>query len=345
VQVRSLGAIAFELETEEAVVAAGDAAEAYVVFAVLLSGIALFDLFEVAQAVCLVTLTHSKLVTLRHSNLVTLRHSNLVTLRHSKCGGADGEGAVGKVHEQFAAVEVVGAEGPAGAAALWGMGQHQDGQVEVGLEGLEALHQPEGHGGAFGTAAQAGNIIDDEHGGIYQAYLFLDGHEDEVVIQFGVGAEAGVGVKLGAHKIVREVVIAARSAVTDAELRGAELEVEVKHFYGQAQPRGKGCGSSAAREGVGNLHGQDGFAGIGGGKQDAEFALAPKIAEEGFLRGHAGAEFEPAVAGANGKQVARLAEVGRRCGFLFAADRHADAADFGADFFDKGRAFGRGVGV
>ena len=40
------------------------------------------------------------------------------------------------------------------------MGQHQYGQVEVGFEGFEVLHEAERHGSVFGTAAQAGDVID-----------------------------------------------------------------------------------------------------------------------------------------------------------------------------------------
>ena len=57
-----------------------DAAKAYVVLAIYLRGVALLDLFEVTQPVV-----------------------------GAAC--ADGEGAVGKVDEEFAAVQVVGRDG------------------------------------------------------------------------------------------------------------------------------------------------------------------------------------------------------------------------------------------
>lgn len=95
------GAVALELEVQKG---AGllDAAQAYVGGAMALGGVALFDLFEVAQA---------------------------------GFGGAfaDGEGAVGKVDEEFAAVQVVGADGLGGVAPFGGMRQYQDGQVVVGF--------------------------------------------------------------------------------------------------------------------------------------------------------------------------------------------------------------------
>jgi len=95
------GAVAFELEVQKG---AGllDVAQAYVVGAVALAGVALFDLFEVAKP--------------------------------GVCGTlADGEGAVGKVDEQLAAVQVVRADGLRGVAPFGGMRQYQDGQLVLGF--------------------------------------------------------------------------------------------------------------------------------------------------------------------------------------------------------------------
>ena len=133
-QVRGFGTVAHKAELQE-VAGLVDAAEAYVVLAVYLCGVALLDLLEVTGAFL-------------------------------GAAGTDGEGAVGKVDEEFAAVEVVGRDGRARVAAFWDMGQHEDGQVEIGLEGFEVFHEVERYGCVFGTAAQAGDVIDNEHGGV-----------------------------------------------------------------------------------------------------------------------------------------------------------------------------------
>ena len=89
------GTVAFELEVQKGT-GLLDAAQACVIVAVALASVALFYLFEVAKI---------------------------------GVGGAfaNGEGAVGKVDEQLAAVQIVGADGLCGVAPFGGMCQYQDG--------------------------------------------------------------------------------------------------------------------------------------------------------------------------------------------------------------------------
>ena len=91
IQVFALEAVTFKPEHEE-VAALLQAAQAYVVGPVNLFGVALFDLLDVVQA---------------------------------GVGAAfgEGEGAVGKVEEDLAALHIVGREGAAGVAAFGGCGQ------------------------------------------------------------------------------------------------------------------------------------------------------------------------------------------------------------------------------
>ncbi len=49
----------------------------------------------------------------------------------------------------------------------------------------------------------------------------------------------------------------------------------------------------ALGDGVGNLHGQDGFAQVGIGKEDAHFAAAPEIAKQGGFGYAGGAGLQP----------------------------------------------------
>ena len=100
-QVVTFGAVAFECEVQKR---AGflDAAQAYIIVAVTLAGIALLYLFEVAKV-------------------------------GADGAFSDGEGAVGKVDKQFAAVQIIGADGLCGVAPFGGMRQYEDGEVVVGF--------------------------------------------------------------------------------------------------------------------------------------------------------------------------------------------------------------------
>jgi len=61
------------------------------------------------------------------------------------------------------------------------MGQHQDGDLQPGFEGLQFFHDSKRVGRVLGAAAQAGNIIDDEHIGIKIFYLELNSGVNKIV--------------------------------------------------------------------------------------------------------------------------------------------------------------------
>jgi len=99
-----------------------DAAKAYVIIAVNLLAAALFYLLQVTQAVI-------------------------------RMAYANGKGAVGKVHEQLAAVQVVGREGLRPFAALWRVCQHEYRQLVLGLQCFQPAHDAERPGGVAGAPA------------------------------------------------------------------------------------------------------------------------------------------------------------------------------------------------
>ena len=74
---------------------------------------------------------------------------------------ADGEGAVGKVHEHFATLEIVGGDG-IGGVAFWGVGEYEDAEVVALPEGFELLHEFEGlvGGAVCGAIAEATDVVD-----------------------------------------------------------------------------------------------------------------------------------------------------------------------------------------
>jgi len=310
-QVRVFGAVAFEPEVQKGT-GLLDAAQAYVCGAVALAAVALFYLFEVAQA---------------------------------GIGGAfaDGEGAVGKVDEQFAAVQVVGADGLGGVAPFGGMRQYQDGQVVVGFERFEAFHERERHGRVFGAAAQAGNVVDDEHGGLNALDLLFDGGDEQLVFA-GMGRRVGEEIILGTEKIGGEGVILVAMAVALAKLHLVQLEIEVEH-PGRRRLAGKGADALPVRDAVADLHGEHRFANIGIGKQHAEFVLVPEFAQQHFGYGFAPEEFHPAAAIFDGKQAMNVVVCWRQGfgAFFTFSGPVRQPADFGAQLFDEGRAFGGGV--
>ena len=187
------------------------------------------------------------------------------------------------------------------------MGQHQDRQAEIGFEPFEVFHEVERYGSVFGTAAQAGDVIDNEHRGVDEPDLILDAGEDVLIV---IGVSIGhfvVVVELGTVKIVGEVVIALRCvAVAPVELFCAELKIDIKHF-GRLCVQGKWGNAFAKRYAVADLCGQYGFANVGIGKEDTEFAPVPKLTEKHFRGGLARAEFHPAVAGFDNEGITAFA--------------------------------------
>lgn len=163
-----LVAMADEIEFQKIVVLE-DAAEANVVFAVFAHATALFDLFEVVQA-------------------------------GFGMAFADGEGAVGKVDEHFAALQVVDGEGFAGVA-FGRVCEHEHAEVVFGFECLEGFHEGHGIAGAFGAAAHVGDVVDNEHAGFGFFDVAADGFLQVGVIVLEQGGVAGLVVELAAVKV------------------------------------------------------------------------------------------------------------------------------------------------
>lgn len=147
---------------------------------------------------------------------------------------ADGEGAIGKVHEHFAAVEVVLGNG-VGGVAFWGVGEYQYAEVVAAFEGLEVPDEGERLiGVCAGAGAEAADVIDDEHlrgGALYGTF---DGAVDVLLEGFEFGRHLGIRVELGPVKVWSEVVAGVMVAVAAAELGSGELEINIQYRCGLA---------------------------------------------------------------------------------------------------------------
>ena len=105
----TFGAVIFETELKKVTLFL-NAAKANIVFAIKLLGAALFYLLKVTQAAIGIAYAYA-------------------------------ESAVGKVDEQFAAMQFVSGEGFSGIAALWGMCQHQYCQLVLGVPVCKAYRR------------------------------------------------------------------------------------------------------------------------------------------------------------------------------------------------------------
>ena len=290
-------------------------AEVYVFGTVGLEGAALFDLFEVAEA------------------------GHLPAF-------ADGEGTVAKIDEHFAALQVVLGDGLCGVA-LGCVGQQQYGYIVFCFDVLQAAHEGKSASSGVGIVLQAVDIIDNKHFGFGGEYGVLYLVFNILLIAAEFVHFVGIGVGDGAGEPFVEM-IAARfaAAVTLAELHIGKFIVEIQHTAGcgvhlQARDR------LAATDAVADLHGEDGFAGIGIGEEDAQLALVPKAVEQHFGPGFFGGFAQPFVyilnnkfrlaAGAFGPGMLQLPGGWFGCGFWFGD--WTDSAGFVADIFDDCRAF------
>ena len=215
---------------------------------------------------------------------------------------ADGEGAIGKVHEHFAAVEVVLGNG-VGGVAFRGVGEYQYAEVVAAFEGLEVPDEGECFVGVCaGAGSEAADVVDNEHlrgGALYGAF---DGTVDVLFEGFEFGRHLGVGIELGPVEVWGEVVAGVMVAVTAAELGGGEFEVDVE--YGcRLGVVGEWLDGGATGKLVPELYGEDGFADVGIGEEDAKLVAVPKVAEEFIGFGRGVVDVEPVVAGMDGEEV------------------------------------------
>jgi len=199
---------------------------------------------------------------------------------------ANGEGAVGKINEHFAALQVVHCEWFV-RVALGCVRQHQYRQLVFGFECFEHFHKRHGVFYVAGAAAHVGNVIDNERlrPGFLHGRFNFPVHE---IVIFRVTGHPGSGgrVELAAVKIFRKQVAAPlRAIIAGAELRAAELKIEIKHACRCAEVVVKRRGAAYFGEAIGNLYSEDGFAEVGIGKEDTELVLRPQTAEELFSRG------------------------------------------------------------
>jgi len=264
-EVVAFSGVAVELEVQAFVVSAVHGAEADVALAVYLGAGALFNLFEVVAA-------------------------------GTGVAFADGEGAICKVDEVFAALEVVDGDGFA-AIALGGVGEDEHGELVLLAQGADGLDELAGAAGDVGFGTEAGDVIDDEDGGFGLAQVFFDLAEKKVVVIGVAHGIIGGGVVLGAEKVFAKVEVAVGAVViARGELLGAELEIDVEHAHGMGRELAvERCEQVALGQAAAELNGEDGFAHVGVGKEDAEFVLVPEVAEEHAGPGFTEFFFEPLV--------------------------------------------------
>ena len=307
-EVVRLVVVTLEVEAQEVVILF-DAVEGYVGGAVIGTVAALLYLLNVAQGGVLLAL-------------------------------ADGEGAVGKVDDHFTALQIVHGDRLIGVA-LGRVGQHQHAEVVGDLKGLEGFHERYGPTGAGGGAAHAGNVIDNEHGGLgllygeFEVLFYIVGI---FIVQHGVIA---AGVKLGAEEAGAEIVAAGDAvAVACPELACAELKVYIEHPQGLFCFAAEWFQAALFCQVAAYLHGQYGFAEVGIGKEDAKLMLVPEGAEQ-LAGGGFGVFFvKPFIGRLDAEEVVfrvagKLGAEGQLLFLLFGGFAHLSA-----DFFDIRGAFG-----
>lgn len=263
-EVVGLAGVTRELELEE-IVRFDDVAQAYIWGAVGLGAAALLNLFEVALARCMLAF-------------------------------ADGKGAVGKVDEHLAALQVV-ARKRLCRIAFRGVGQHQYGEAVFSFERLEAQQQVERTCCGMGIVAKAGKVVDNEHFGLGVDQRIFQRVDYKFLILFEFAGAVTQRVENSPHKVgVKLVVAIFVTVVPSAELLAVELKIKIKYFFRPCSEP-ETADWFAAADAVANLHGKNGFAGISISKQDAQFVLEPKIIEQPLGVALFGAVLQPFVAG------------------------------------------------
>jgi len=92
--------------------------------------------------------------------------------------------------------------------------------------------------------------------------------------------------------LVEIVITVIRRGIAFVKLFVGEFEIEIKHRRGGCGKLEIGNGLPAA-DAVADLYGEDGFAYVGIGKEDAELTFEPKAIEEHACFGLFGGGFEP----------------------------------------------------
>lgn len=165
------------------------------------------------------------------------------------------------------------------------------------------FHEVERLVGTFvSSGTQATDVIDNEHLRPRAFYAAFDGVVDVIIKAFVLLRHLGGGVKLGPVKAVGKIMGGVAFVIALLELLGGKLKIEVKHRSGLGVV-GKGLYACSAGQLVPQLHGEDGFAEVGIGKQDAKLVLVPEVAKEHVGVGPGAFELQPAVGGVDGEEI------------------------------------------
>ncbi len=260
---------------------------------------------------------------------------------------ADGEGAVGKVEEHFAALQVVTGNG-VGGVALGCVGEHEYRQFVLPLECLELLHEGEGAAGGTGAATEAGDVVDYEHAGFGGDEGVFEPVADELVVAGEAPLAGAIMIDDRAEEVGMKMVVAMTAAVVAcAKLLLGKLEVAIQHGAGGCG-KGKTFDGDAVTDAVADLHGEDGFAGVGIGKEDADLVFEPKVAEKLWYFGLVAAGVEPVGGAFDDECVVRVGLVGQELVELLELLFGSGAAHGAADELDldgAGEEFGWWGGV
>ena len=141
------------------------------------------------------------------------------------------------------------------------MRQDKHGQVIPLLEVVELYHQPSCRITLFHCTAQVGKVVHDENltAGL-QCHL-LDAADNRL---FKVSFQQRIAVKRYPIQLFRKgVEVSVFIGIAELELFVGQLEVQIQHIVSPC-------------DAVGYLHGKDGLAHVGIGKQAGEFPLVPK---------------------------------------------------------------------
>ena len=201
-----------------------------------------------------------------------------------------------------------------------------------------------------GTVVEAGDVIDNEHFGFGDEQGVFEFVLEVLLVAAELVHFVGLRVGYGAAKFAAELVIVViLCTVALMKLLVAQLVIDVEHAAGFGGELQRGDGPAVGNA-IAYLYGEYGFAGVGIGKEDAEFAFEPEAIEQHLGFGDPGAVAEPFAGtfddefgfGAFGFGFWVLELPGSWPGLIFS--KRLNAADGIADLFDDGGAFRKMVG-
>lgn len=172
---------------------------------------------------------------------------------------ADGDAGIEEVHQFGTAGQVILGERAAGFP-FGRMPDNDQGEAVMALEGEDFLHESAGGFAVLGVVEQEGDVVNEDVADVpvfgCRGYAFQNG-------VFQVGIHDVFRAYFSPEQGVREAVDGPGAVLLDV----AHLELLCGEFAVQVED------SVLPGDGFGHLGGQDGFAGVGGGKEDGAFSF------------------------------------------------------------------------